>query len=227
MKLISLVGDAINESHINLIQESGFQLSACNSLNGLTHAISYGLGYDCILLSWDQLHEGLIDTLKNLRRLGIDTPVLVLTKSNDTNRTVQALDSGADDVAQLPIDAKELVARLKALNRRRTITRNRHIKVGRIEYDSDSFSAFQNGRLLDFSAQESHVLGILVKRSSRPVAKIEMQKIMSDYGYKVSFNALEVAIHRLRNKLRGVDLQIETIRGFGYRLENPSRLTQH
>ena len=54
-----------------------------------------------------------------------------------------------------------------------------------------------------------------------------MQKIMSDYGYKVSFNALEVAIHRLRNKLRGVDLQIETIRGFGYRLENPSRLTQH
>lgn len=220
LKLISLIGDAVNESHINLIHESGFQLCSCNSLNGLTQAISYGLGYDCILLSWN---TDLIDTLKNIRRLGIHTPVLVLTKSIDTNKTVQALDNGADDIVLLPIDSIELIARIKALHRRHTKTRYHNITIGSIEYDCESFSAFQNGKLLNFSAQESHVFGILVERSCRPVAKHELQKIMNGYGYKVSFNALEVAIHRLRNKLKLVDLQIETIRGFGYRLDNPSR----
>lgn len=223
MNLIGLVGSAINDSHIKIIHASGLTLSTCASLTELNEIILESYQYDCILLNWDQLDGNLLEALSNFRALGIETPILVLTGSVDTNKTVQALDSGADDIAPVPIDTVELIARVKALHRRRTMTRNRNIKVGTIEYDSSSFSAFQNGKLLEFSAQESHVLGILVEHSCRPIAKLELQKIMNGYGYKVSFNALEVAIHRLRNKLKMLDLQIETIRGFGYRLDDTSR----
>lgn len=222
MNLIGLVGNAINDSYIKIIHKAGITFSACSSLIGFNQALSESNRYSCILLGWDHLDGSTPQILSDLRKRGISTPILVLTASIDTDKTVQALDCGADDIALLSIDPIELIARIRALHRRHTMTRNRNIKIGPIEYDTDSFSAFQNGKLLYFSAQESHMLGILVERLCRPIAKVELQKIMIKYGYKVSFNALEIAIHRLRNKLKLVNLQIETIRGFGYRLDNPS-----
>lgn len=227
MMILGLVGNGINDRHIETICEAGLQLNICDSLVGLNQAISDINKYDCILLSWDQLDGRLIQTISSLRMQEIDTPILVLTSTKNASHIVRVLDSGADDVAYLPMEPIELLARIKALHRRRYVYRNNNIKVGKIEYDNNNFCAFRNGKLLDFSAQESHMLGILVERSYRPIAKLELQKMMNDYGYKVSFNALEVAIHRLRNKLKLVDLEIETIRGFGYRLENPNRQAQY
>lgn len=227
MKVLGLVGNGINDRHLETICEAGLQLNICDSLVELNQAISDINKYDCILLNWNQLDGRLIQTISSLRMQEIDTPILALTSTKNASHIVRVLDSGADDVAYLPIEPIELLARIKALHRRRCFYRNSNIKVGKIEYDNTNFCAFQNGKLLDFSAQESHMLGILVERSYRPIAKLELQKMMNGYGYKVSFNALEVAIHRLRNKLKLVDLEIETIRGFGYRLENPNRQAQY
>jgi DNA-binding response OmpR family regulator len=226
MKVLGLAGDGINDRHIETLCEAGFQLNICDSLFGLNQAITDITDYDCILLNFDRFDEGLMQTISSIRIKEIDTPILVLTNTSNTDNIVRTLDNGADDVTHLSVDPLELLARIKALHRRRKINRSCNIKVGAIDYDKKNYCAFQNGKLLNFSAQESHMLGLLVERSSRPIAKLELQKMMNGFGYKVSSNALEVAIHRLRNKLKLVDLKIETIRGFGYRLQNPNRQVQ-
>ncbi len=175
--------------------------------------------YDLVIL--DLSLPGL-DGLEVLRRLrareqGAPTPVLVLTARGSTEDRVRGLNLGADDYLPKPFDLAELEARIKALLRR-SGNLAPTVRIGRLEFDTTTRLASVEGRPLALTPRELAVLEALLSRIGRPVAREALFEKVFDFDADARVEAIEIYVSRLRKKLEGSGVAINTLRGLGYLL---------
>ena len=159
-----------------------------------------------------------LDLLRERRRKGDRTPVLVLTARNRTEERIAGLNAGADDYLGKPFDLAEVDARLRALARR-SQGADDVVRVGQLTL-SRTLRRLQLGHdELVLPAREFEVLCELLTPPGRVINKKELAEKLSSFDDLLGDNALEAFISRLRKKLHGSGAGIRTLRGIGYVLE--------
>jgi two-component system response regulator QseB len=155
-----------------------------------------------------------LEVLRNLRTGGGTTPVLVLTARDTAAQRVAGLDAGADDYLVKPFDVDELLARVRALQRRGRGAAVNVIEHGPLRLDPASFSVTCEGRSVALQRREFMLLQKLLESPGQVLSRAQLEESIYGWDGGVESNSLDVHIHRLRRKLYpGV---IRTVRGVGY-----------
>lgn len=176
--------------------------------------------YDVIVLDLLLPKMDGLTVLRRLREDGSNVHVLVLSAKDQVPERVEGLQLGADDYLTKPFDFDELVARLRALVRRKYGTKSPVHEIGGLQLDTARRAVIHEGRQIDLTKNEYSLLEYLVVRRGRVVSKIELLDHLYSGSAHGSENAVEVFIHQLRKKLHvnGHDI-IQTRRGYGYVIE--------
>lgn len=220
---ILLVEDEKNLSDalVHILKKEKYSVDAAyDGQEGLDMGLSGR--YDVILLDIMMPKMNGYEVLENLRKEGISTPVLILTARNLTSEKVKGLDMGADDYLAKPFSTNELLARIRALLRRKTdVINTNELSFGDITLNLSNFVLSCNGKEVNVSLKESEILRYFLTRPNFVVTKDEL--IIKLWGYEsdVEYNNIEVYISFLRKKLThiGAKTGISTVRGVGYKLE--------
>lgn len=160
-----------------------------------------------------------IEVLRNLRRKGSKTPVLILTARDAVEDRVAGLDEGADDYLLKPFEPTELEARIRALLRRSTGEASPVITIGKLVIDPSRGLASIDGQPIELRRREWAVLERLAARVGKVISKERLNAEVFGYDEPVAPNAIEVYVARLRRKLEPDGPAIRTIRGLGYVLD--------
>jgi len=172
--------------------------------------------YDLVLLDLGLPRKQGMEVLRGLRSRGLDVPVLIVTARDSTADRVQGLDAGADDYLVKPFDLDELLARIRALLRRRVSRTTSIIRHGRVALDLASHEASIDGAAVTLSAREFAVLRALLDEPGTVVAKSVLEEKLYGWNAEVESNTIDVYVHHLRKKFgQGF---IQTVRGVGYKV---------
>lgn len=160
-----------------------------------------------------------IDGLTVLRRWRVlkrEFPVLILTARSDWSEKVEGIDAGADDYLSKPFHVEELLARVRALLRRKSGLASAELTCGALRLDTRSGKVSVDGVPVALTAQEYKILAYLMHRPGDVISRTELTEHIYSQDFDRDSNTIEVFIGRLRRKI-GIDC-IETLRGRGYRL---------
>jgi len=157
--------------------------------------------------------------LRQARARGSDIAVMVVTARDGVAERIQVLDSGADDYLVKPFVLAEFVARARALLRRRANGGVPEISVGRLRINVGARRVWLDEEPLDLTAREYSLLEALFARHQHVVSRAQLMEALCDWEQDLTDNGLDISVHRLRRKLRDSGVQIRTIRGLGYLLE--------
>ena len=156
-----------------------------------------------------------------LRSAGLTVPVVIVSTRSDWRETVASLDAGADDFIVMPARSEEIAARLRAVIRRSRGLDCDRLRSGEFELDLNARCAWLRGQCLDLTRNEFIVLRLLLLNSGKVVSHDTLRAELSPRNNRISLNAIEVQIARLRKKIG--TRPIRTVRSFGYRyVEEPS-----
>lgn len=184
----------------------------------------YGLSdrYDIILLDVMLPKMNGFDVLKKLREEKVTTPVLLLTARADVSDKVTGLDLGADDYLAKPFLMPELLARIRALLRRKSNVLNENVRTfGDLQYNLSAYELSCGDKKVRVSLKESEIILYFMDRPSFVVTKDELIIKLWGYDSDAEYNNIEVYISFLRRKLEYLNsrAKITTVRGVGYKLE--------
>jgi len=177
--------------------------------------------HDVIVLDIMLPEKDGIEVCQSLRRKKIDTPVLLLTALDGVDDRVRGLDAGADDYLPKPFAFQELLARLRALSRRRVQTSDAlEMKVDDLRLDVRRRRAERNGTPIDLSPKEFSLLEFLMRNQGRVVTRTQILDHLWGYDFATDSNLVDVYVAYLRRKIdKGHDRKlIRTVRGVGYAL---------
>jgi len=177
--------------------------------------------HDVIVL--DVLLPGMdgIELCQTLRRERLDTPVLLLTALDGVDDRVRGLDAGADDYLPKPFAFQELLARLRALSRRKVQAREAtQIQVDGLTLDLRRRRADREGRAIELSPKEFSLLEMLMRNQGRVLTRTQILDHIWGYDYATDSNLVDVYMAYLRRKVDrgGGPKLIRTVRGVGYAL---------
>lgn len=180
--------------------------------------------YDLIILDVMLPKLNGFDVLKQIRSAKIMTPILMLTAKSELTDKLEGFDNGADDYLTKPFNTKELLARIKALTRRKgEITLEKTI-FGDLELDSKTctITCLTNQKRIKLGLKEYLLLEYLIANQNIAVTKEQIvEKIWGFDGYDLEYNNAEVYISFLRKKINFVEskVRIKAIRNVGYIIE--------
>ena len=175
--------------------------------------------YDALVLDINLPDGQGTELLASLRARGDRVPVLMLTALFSVDDRVSALDLGADDYLVKPFDHRELEARLRAILRREAEQKQAALRLGQLSYDAANLAAWIGEQRLDLTRREIVLLGLLIRHPGRVMSKERLYEgLFSFADADVGLNAIELYIARLRKKIAGAGVTIETQRGLGYRM---------
>ena len=162
-----------------------------------------------------------IELLRKMRKHNEDTSVIIITARDQVGDRVAGLDAGADDYLVKPFALDELMARVRALTRRKHQVKNPLIKVGDLEIDTLRRSISRGGVEIDLTAREYALLELLALRQGEVVTRAEIWEQLYDFNQDPESNVVDVFIAYLRRKIEGEGRMklIHTRRGMGYMLE--------
>lgn len=177
--------------------------------------------YDAIVM--DIMLPGMSGTeiVHEMRREQIATPVLLLTARTSLEDKVEGLDAGADDYMTKPFEAPELLARLRALTRRRGDVLLDEVTFADVKLDLTTHDLSCDQKKVHLSGKEFEVMSILMSSNARVVSKQDLLTRVWGADAEASENSVEAYVSFLRKKLAhvGSKVQITTLRMLGYRLE--------
>lgn len=165
-----------------------------------------------------------LQVLQRMRADGNDVPVLFLTAKDSLDDRIAGLTAGGDDYVTKPFSLEELVARLRGLIRRSTLTADANespvLSVGDLELDEDSHEVRRNGRLIELTATEFELLRYLMRNPRRVVSKSQILDRVWDYDFGGKSSVVEIYISYLRKKIdaEGAPM-LHTVRGAGYMIK--------
>lgn len=170
--------------------------------------------FDVVLLDLGLPERDGIDVLRELRRRGDATPVVILTARDEVRDRIEGLDAGADDYIVKPFDLDEVSARMRSVLRRAAGRGDPSIRHRGITLDPVTRSVERDGTPVALSAHEFAVLEALLQRPGAVLSRAQLEDRLYGWSEQIESNAVEVYIHGLRRKL-GSDA-IRTLRGVGY-----------
>jgi DNA-binding response OmpR family regulator len=173
-------------------------------------------GYACVLLDLGLPKRDGIEVLRKARAQGDQTPVLVLTARDGLDDRITGLDIGADDYLIKPYEFRELLARMRAVIRRRDGSAHSVIGGADVQLDLTTREVLLQGERSQLSAREFALLHALLERPGAILSRDQLESRIYGWGEEVSSNAVDVLIHGMRRKL-GADT-IRNVRGLGWRI---------
>jgi two-component system OmpR family response regulator len=178
--------------------------------------------YDLILLDvMLPIIDG-FEVCRQLRKRGVQAPILMLTARDDVDEKVQGFEIGADDYVTKPFVFKELLARIQALSRRRrNLALAPVIQVGDLVLDKNTREASRAAQPIQLTPREFSILEYLMENAGRALSRTMIEEQVCGYPHDSSTNLIDVYIRRLRQKIDHgfADTLIHTIRGMGYMLK--------
>lgn len=191
---------------------------AYNGIDGYDKAIS-GI-YDLIVL--DVMMPGMdgFTLLKKLRQNKIDTPVLVLSAKSETSDKIDGLNIGADDYLTKPFHTDELLARIKALLRRKEVFTGDVLAFGDLILDRDTYELRCGENSIVLGKKEFQILEMLILNKGKRIDKEKFIEKIWGFDTNAEYNTIEVYISFLRKKFFavGTKTEIKSLRGIGYTL---------
>lgn len=165
-----------------------------------------------------------VEIAKEIRSRGhSETPILMLTALGTTDNIVNGLDAGADDYLIKPFKFKELLARLRALERRKnfTVSPQAKLKIANLELDTDAKVVKRDKDEIKLTSTEYRLLEYFMKNPNKVLSRIEILESVWDIGFDIGTNVVDVYVNYLRNK---IDKEyspklIQTVIGMGYILK--------
>jgi len=202
------------------LKEEGFVVDAAyDGEKGADYAFSND--YDLLILDVMLPKLSGIEICRQLREKGKTVPVLMLTARDTVEDKVQGLDAGADDYLTKPFAFDELLARIRALQRRpRTLEKETSLTAGSIKIDLLGRHVWVDAQEISLSQKEFLLLEYLVRKKGEVVSRAQIAEQVWDLHFDPMSNTIDVFINFLRKKIdagREKSL-IETVRGAGYRL---------
>ena len=178
--------------------------------------------YDIVILDIMLPKMDGLTILREMRGEGIETPVLMLTARGDVRDKVAGLDGGADDYLPKPFHMDELLARLRALGRRKAeLQIGGIIRIGTLEFNPQLLTLADGVVETSLTLKESQLLELLLERGANYVSKDTIIEKLWSYDADVTDSHVESQVSLLRKKLAAADggVSVKTARGLGYRLE--------
>ena len=183
----------------------------------VTYLRSYS--YELVVLDWRMPGMSGLDVVRWMRAHNQSAPVLMLTARDAHADRVTGLDQGADDYLVKPFDFAELLARLRALLRRPPAVQQPELAVGDLRFDPATREVRVGDHQPVLTATEFGILELLVRKSPAVVPRRSIAvNVWDDEADAMGSNTIDVHLARLRAKLAGGMVRIETVRGVGYRL---------
>ncbi|MGF1539822.1 MAG: response regulator [Pleurocapsa sp.] len=185
--------------------------------------------YDLILLDIILPKLNGIEFCKKLRDVGNQTPVLLLTSQNSSNKKVIGLDAGADDYVVKPFEISELLARIRVLLRRRNSLSSPILKWEKLQLNSSTHEVTYNEKILTLTPKEYRLLELFLESGDRVLTRDNILDRLWDVEHTPNDNTVCAHIKDLRRKLKQAGANadwIETVYGVGYRLKPVNRLPE-
>ena len=232
MKLLLIEDDAaMRQTLVRALQRQGWLVQACaDGEEGL--GLWQKLTLDAVLLDLSLPGRDGLEILAAARKMGLNTPVLIMTARGTVGDRILGLNSGADDYLPKPFDLDELEARVRALVRARQRggassyfqekVASSPYKTSLVSYEKESGVFFLHDQPMELSPRESAMLGALYERIGRAISKEQLFDRVFPGESQVHTEAIEVVTYRLRKKLLGSGLTLVTLRGLGYLLKQES-----
>lgn len=164
-----------------------------------------------------------IDLCKKLRGQGVRTPVLMLTALSTTDNKVAGFDAGADDYLVKPFEFKELIARLRAITKRNTMSglSSNVLSISDLEMNIDEKVVKRAGKRIDLTAKEFSLLEFFLRNQNRVISRSEISEKVWDIHFDTGTNVIDVYVNFLRKKI-DKDFEpklLHTVIGMGYVLK--------
>jgi DNA-binding response OmpR family regulator len=175
--------------------------------------------YDAAVLDLGLPRRSGQEVLLRWRSQGKDLAVIILTANDGLSSRLQGLNNGADDYLPKPFEPEELVARLRAITRRRSGNASNVLTMGALSFNTDTRELHFDGERLALSPRETALLELLMSSHGTAVPKTRIISAMSSWESNFSANSVEIYILKLRRKLAPAGVTIVTLRGVGYALE--------
>lgn len=211
---------ALSDALTEILKQNHYAVdSVHHGSKGLDYARS-GI-YDLILL--DIMLPGMdgLSILKTLRREHITTPAILLTAKSEISDIIAGLDAGSDDYLAKPFSTGELLARIRALSRRSAAYNEEILSCGDLSFDKSTMELSCGSSSLKLGLKEAQLIELLLRNSGRIMPKNLLIEKIWGLESDAEYNNIEVYISFLRQKLSSLEtaVQIRTIRGVGYQLE--------
>jgi DNA-binding response OmpR family regulator len=184
--------------------------------------LAHATQYDLIVLDLMLPHVDGIEVARRLRGEGNDVRILMLTARDAVEDRVLGLEAGADDYLVKPFSFSELLARVKALSRRRVHAQiETELTSGDLVLDLARHEARRDGKVIDLTAKEFQLLEYLMRNSGHVLTRTQILDHVWGYNFDSFSNVVDIYVHYLRNKIDKdfAEPLIRTVRGVGYSLK--------
>ena len=209
-----VLGEAISQRVARQGHGADLVTSGTDANNILQHQ-----EYDLVILDLNLPGLNGDQVLSRLRERHSKTPVLILTARDQVEDRIHLLDLGADDYLTKPFDFGELEARCRALLRRHQGQAHDVIEYGNLSLDRNACTVAVGSEEIDLKQREFRLLEIFITHTGRVLSKEELLDHLYNFDESPSPNAIELYVARLRKKLKDSSVEIRTLRGLGYLLE--------
>ena len=226
MRILYIEDNATAREYVKRGLESrGIEVDLCaDGLEGLERGKSES--FSMILLDLGLPSMDGLEVLREMRKEGVETPILVLSARSHTIDRIEGLNLGADDYLGKPFALDELAARIRAIRRRvHSEEPPRELKVADLELDAGSHTVVRAGRKLELTPKEFALLEQLMRNEGRVLSRSMITEQVWGPAFEVSSHVISVHINHLRKKVDdGYDRRlIQTVMGVGYILEDRGR----
>ena len=175
--------------------------------------------YDAVVLDLSLPDGDGLDLIREWRASGLNEPVLILSARDTLEDRIKGLDVGSDDYLPKPFSLEELLARLRALLRRQSVSKQAILERNGVRFDVISHTVHLDGEPVDLTNREYALLDVFMQNAGRVLTRTFISEKIWASHYDVDTNLLDVYMSRLRAKLEASGRPIfKTVRGIGYQL---------
>ena len=199
------------------LTEEGYAVDGCFDGEDALHYMESEV-YDCVILDWMLPKKDGVIVLREFRNHGFRTPVLMLTAKDSVTDRVEGLDAGADDYLTKPFAYDELSARVRALLRRTTESKNNKLQIANLVMDLSMHSVFRGEKEILLTSREYALLEYFLRNQGQVLTRSQIADHVWNYDFDYDSNVVDVYVRYLRNKIdKGYEEPlIHTVRGYGY-----------
>ena len=218
MKIL-LAEDEVDLNNVvtRYLKKNGYSLDSVLDGEEALDYLEYG-EYDLVILDIMMPKVDGFEVIKKLRNKGNHTSVLMLTARDSAEDKVKGLDLGADDYIVKPFDFNELLARIRAVVRRKYGNSSNKLVIGDLILDTSEKSVTRAGKQIELTGKEYEVLEYLMQSKNRILSREQIKEHVWDFDYEGDSNIIDVLIKNIRKKIDVEDGKqiIYTKRGLGY-----------